>query len=219
MAEDTEAFWLDTAGSDFSFAAGQYAAFTIQEETKAFTLAASPHHKNFILFATRMRPSPFKEDLRKIPLGTKIKVSPARGRFLLPDSGDKPVVMIAGGIGVTPFHSQVEWVTHEGKSCPITLLYSNRTLALTAFLKDFQEWKKQNPNFKFVPTLTREHPADWPYETGRLDPQKLRKHVPDISQSLYYVVGPPLMVEGVAQTLTGMGIPKIQIKTEKFLGY
>lgn len=219
VAQDTESFRLDTTGSNYTFIPGQYAAFTLQGETKVFSLSNSLHHKDFIMFATRMRPSPFKEDLKKIPLGTKIKVSPARGRFVLPENTDQPLVLIAGGIGVTPFRSMIEWATHEKKKHPIKLFYSNRTAALTAFLDDFRGWERENPYFTFIPVLTQESSPGWAGETGRLNPVMLRKYAPDRLQPIYYVAGPPGMVDSMKQSLLGMGVPEKNVRSEKFSGY
>lgn len=219
VAEDTYSFYFDTTGTDFSYLPGQYAAFTLQNETKVFTLASSPHHKDFVMMTTRMRPSPFKEDLKKIPIGTPIKISPARGRFVLPNSTDKPLVFIAGGIGVTPFRSMIEWAIYERLSLSIALLYSNHTLKGTAFLEEFQTWAKQNPNFRFIPTLTREKTPSWPYEEGRIDEEKIKKYVKELERPIYYIAGPPTMVDSMRELLLKIGIPQQNIKIEKFSGY
>src|SRR5262249_53536713 len=121
VAEGTMAFRFDTTGTDFSFKPGQYANFTLPEApdgdgdhiSHVFSLASSPHHKDFLMIATRMRGSVFKEVLKNLPLGTKLKIQRPAGRFLLHGDASQPAVFLAGGIGITPFLSMIEWATEK----------------------------------------------------------------------------------------------------------
>ena len=135
------AFWFDTSGTDFSFKPGQYANFSfveplspnIDDSSHVFSLASSPHHKDTVMIVLRMRDSAFKDALKKIPLGTKLKVSRPLGKFLLHEDSAQPAVFLAGGIGITPFLSMVEWHTEHQSPHKIQLFYSNRSPASTAF--------------------------------------------------------------------------------------
>jgi ferredoxin-NADP reductase len=227
IAKDTMAFYFDTTGTDFKYKAGQHSVFTeinppeTDEEgsTRTFTICSSPHHKDSIMIASRMRETAFKHSLKEMPLGTKVKVFKALGTFTLPEDASKPVVFLAGGIGVTPFHSMIEWATHEKLPHRITLFYSNKEPEETAFLKEFEAWMRQNPNLKVVFTVTRSEDPNWKYERGRIDKALLEKHIKDLKEPLYYVAGPPGMVEAMAQMLKDAGVPEERIKTEEFTGY
>lgn len=227
VAEGTMAFWFDAAGSGLTFEAGQNADYTLlkppqtdaQGNSRTFSFAASPHHRDTIMITTRMRPTAFKNSLKEIPLGTEVNVVGPLGNMVLHDDVSKPAVMIAGGIGITPFRSMIEWATHEKFPHRITLLYSNRTPAATAFLDDLRGWARQNKNVTLVPTVTDSDDPSWPYERGKIDQAFIKKHVPDLGQAMFYLAGPDAMVMAMRTMLMAMGVSKDSVKMEAFSGY
>ncbi|MBI2110580.1 FAD-dependent oxidoreductase [Candidatus Woesearchaeota archaeon] len=229
VAEQTMAFWFDTSHSNFSFKAGQFVKITLinpsitdaEGNARSFSIASSPNNKDAILITTRMGNTAFKSNLQKMSIGDKVKVIGPMGIFTLHQDVQKPAVFLAGGIGVTPFRSIVEWATQEKLPNKIYLFYSNRTKTATAFMKDFEQWAKENKNFKFIPTLTDEKDSSWRYETGIIDERLLRKHIPEkeFQKAIFYIAGPPGMVTGMEDLLTRIKIGKEQIKVEEFTGY
>ena len=91
IARDTMAFWFDTNGARFEFRAGQHADFVFthpctgseSDNSRTFSLASSPHDKEPIMIALRMRKTAFKSALKAAALGTKFIVSRPRGSFTL----------------------------------------------------------------------------------------------------------------------------------------
>ena len=89
IARDTMAFWFDTNGANFEFRAGQHADFVFthpcmgseSDNSRTFSLASSPHYKEPIMIAMRMRRTAFKSSLKAVALGTKFIVSRPRGTF------------------------------------------------------------------------------------------------------------------------------------------
>ena len=227
VAEGTMAFRFDTSGSDFTFEAGQNADFTLIDPPKTdaegnvrtFSFASSPHHRDFFMIATRMRPTAFKDGLRSVPLGTKLRVEGPNGNMVLHEDPSKPAVLLAAGIGITPFRSMLEWATEQKLPHQFTLFYSNRTPAMTAFLHDLEAWSKRNTNIHLVPTITDSTDRDWPYETGRVDEAMLAKHVPDLKRPIYYLAGPPGMVEALKKLLLDRGVSRDSVRFETFSGY
>ena len=221
------AFWFDTSGSDFAFEAGQNADFTLidppktdaEGNTRTFSFASSPHHRDSFLIATRMRPTAFKENLRSLPLGTRLEVEGPNGNMVLHEDSSRPAVLLAAGIGITPFRGMLEWATERKLPHRFILFYSNRTPAMTAFLNDLEAWSKRNPNIQLVPTITDSTDPDWPYETGRVDEAMLARHVPDLKRPVYYLAGPPGMVEAVKRLLMDRGVSRDNVRFETFSGY
>ena len=227
VAEETMAFWFDTSGSDFTFEAGQNADYFLidppqtdaEGNKRTFSFAASPSHKDRIMLTTRMRNTAFKNVLKTMPLGTKVKVDGPFGSMTLHEDSAKPAVFIAGGIGITPFRSMIEWATEQQLPHKLTLLYSNRTPAATTFREDFEAWAKANPNFTFLPTITEAAGSAWPYATGMIDEQFIRQHITDIMAPVYYTAGPPGLVVAMRKMLMGLGVSKDSIRYESFSGY
>jgi ferredoxin-NADP reductase len=227
VAEGTMAFWFDTSGSDFAFEAGQNADFTLidppktdaEGNTRTFSFASSPHHRDSFLIATRMRPTAFKENLRSLPLGTRLEVEGPNGNMVLHEDSSRPAVLLAAGIGITPFRAMLEWAAEQKLPRRFILFYSNRTPAMTAFLNDLEAWSKRNPNIQLVPTITDSTDPDWPYETGRVDEAMLARHVPDLKRPVYYLAGPPGMVEALKTLLLKRGVSPYNVRFETFTGY
>src|SRR6202167_5821936 len=114
VAEGTMAFHFEKP-SGFSFRAGQSADVTLtapletdaEGNTRTFSIA-SPPFSNELVFTTRMRDTAFKRSLKEVKLTAKVKISPAAGTFTLHKDLAKAAVLIAGGIGITPFLSMVQ---------------------------------------------------------------------------------------------------------------
>jgi ferredoxin-NADP reductase len=227
VAEGTMAFRFDTSGSGFAFEAGQNADFTLidppetdaEGNVRTFSFASSPHHRDFFMIATRMRPTAFKNSLRSVPLGTKLMVEGPIGNMVLHEDPSKPAVLFAAGIGITPFRAMLEWATERKLPHQFTLFYSNRTPAATAFLDDLEAWSERNPNIRLVPTITDLADPAWRYETGRVDEAMVARYVPDLERPVYYLAGPPGMVEAVKKLLLDRGVSRDNVKFETFSGY
>ncbi len=227
IAPGTMAFWFDTAGSGYRFRAGQNADFTLidppetdaEGNVRTFSFASSPHEADAFMVATRMRKTAFKNCLRSVPLGTKVKVSDPMGSFTLHKDASKPAVFLAGGIGITPSRSMIEWATREKLPHKLFLFYSNQADRGTPFLSDFETWAKENANFKFIPTLTGEKQPSWRYEVGVINKEMLNKHLPNIPSCIYYLAGPPGMVAAMRQLTEQLGVSEDNVKTEDFAGY
>ncbi len=227
LADDTEAYELDTSGSDFKFQAGQYADLTLLDppyadakgNQRTMSIANSPDQTDRLMFAVRLGRSAYKRSLHDMPLNSPVGLSRPTGRLVLPDDARRPVVMIAGGIGITPMRSMIEWATVNRLPHKITLFYSNRTLAATAFWDELNSWAKQNPNFKLVATLVDEIPNDWPHERGMIDAAMIKRHIQNVTEPYYYTAGPPAMVASMREILRNLRVPPEQRKNESFDGY
>lgn len=227
IAEGTMAFFFDTSGSDFTFTAGQNCDFTLidppmtdaEGNTRTFSIASSPNDKNYFIIATRMRNTAFKNSLKSVPLGTKVKVIGPMGDYTLHKNASRPAVFLIGGIGITPVRSMIKWATEQKLPHKLNLFYSNRSRAATAFLDDFEKWAKQNPNFKFIPTVTDESEPSWKYERGRINEEMIKKYVKDIKNAVFYLSGPPEMVKAMRQLCVAAGADEDSIRTEEFSGY
>ena len=87
--------------------------------TRPFTLASAPAEK-VVKITTRISndPSEFKKALLELKQGMKISMSGPVGSFYLKDNS--PTLLIAGGIGITPFRSIVKQIEIEGNSIETT---------------------------------------------------------------------------------------------------
>jgi ferredoxin-NADP reductase len=150
--------------------------------------------------------------------GDKLFVISPVGKFLPVLEPDMHLICVAGGSGVTPFRGFVREATARKLSTKITVLYSVRTPRDIIFNDEFCRLEQENPNFKFHVTCTRLPEGEaWPGRVGRLTPQWVKEHVTDPAKTVFYACGPNQLVEFAEHTVIhGLGIPKEQMKTEKW---
>jgi ferredoxin-NADP reductase len=228
VAQGTMSFAFGLEGQAYPFKPGQFNTVTIPDplyqddegNVRSLSIASSPSDP-FILIATRMRGSAFKRTLAEVPLGTRVTFSGPQGSFTLPDDAAGPAVLIAGGIGITPFRSMIKHAAEQRQPRALTLIYSNRTPEEAPFLDDLARWQTENPRFSFVPTMTNLEASKrtWTGRTGYVDAAFLRDALGAVDRPTVYVAGPPGMVDGVTQALADAGVAGDRIRTEEFSGY
>jgi len=168
-----------------------------------------------------MRGSAFKRTLAELPLQTPVNFRGPLGSFPLPQDAATPIVLIAGGIGVTPFRSMIKNVTEEKFPHKVTLIYSNRTPQDAPFLDEPRRWEGENPNFRFIPTMTKPEVSKQPWtgRAGHIDAAFLRTELDNPDRFISFVAGPTAMVDAVAKALVEAGASEDRIRTEEFSGY
>jgi ferredoxin-NADP reductase len=227
IARDTMAFWFDANGARYEFRAGQHADFVSahpymgseSDNSRTLSLASSPHEKEPIMIAMRMRNTAFKSALKAAALGTKFIVSRPRGSFTLHRDVTKPAVFLAGGIGITPIRSILQWATQERLPHKLYLFYSNREADDAAFIEEFESMTAQNPNFTLIPTVTGHKTMAWPYEKGHINRQMLTRYLLGLNGPIYYIAGPSGMVTAMTGLLNASGVSDDDMKTEEFGDY
>jgi ferredoxin-NADP reductase len=227
MAEGTMAFhFIKPPG--FQFRAGQAMDVTLvnppetdtEGNTRTFSIASAPFDGD-LMFATRMRDTAFKRVLAKAAPGLEVRMEGPSGSFVLPKKAEKPQVILAGGIGITPFVRMIRQAAHEKAPHHIYLFYSNRRPEDTCFLDRLSEAAKQNPNFHLIATMTQMDKSgrEWKGEMGVINKEMLTKHLPTLQGPIYYLAGPPGMVAAMRGMLTSAGADEDDIRTEEFAGY
>ena len=214
-----------------TFKAGQFMDLTLLDpvetdtegNTRGFSINSAPDESELV-FTTRLRDTAFKRVLRSMPLGTGVQIDGPFGNFTLHSKEIRPAVLLAGGIGITPFRSFVRQAAHEKLAHRILLFYANRRPEDAPFLDEMYGLERENPRFTFVPTMTRmdDSTASWTGETGRIDPGMILRHTRRSAahaSAIYYIAGPPQMVAGLHSIVSSLGVDEDDIRIEDFAGY
>ena len=226
VAKGTLLVTLDLLGEELEFTPGQYFHVTLpdlgDDDEKGLrrhiTVVTSPNEKGVLGFATRMRDSAFKRTLRELPVGSEVEVEPPKGQFGLPEDPSRPLVFVAGGIGITVFHSMLRYIHEEQLAYDVTLIYSNRDRASTAFLEELRELEQALPGFRLVLTMTQD--PDWEEETRKVDAEFVKDYLgEDLDRYTFLVAGPPAMAEGVQGALQEAGVRNENVSAERYSGY
>src|SRR5579872_118636 len=224
VARDTLFVVFDLLGEEVDFRPGQY--FWVELPNRGdddekglrrhITVATSPTEHGVLGLATRLRDTAFKRTLRKLEVGDEVDVEQPKGDFALPEDTSVRYVFVAGGIGITVFHSMLHYIAGTGAPYDVVLVYSNRDRESTAFLHDLTKLEARIPGLRVVLTMTDDD--GWDGETRRIDAEMLRDVAGDLDRT-FIVAGPPEMAQGVADSLAAAGVPEERVLFQRFSGY
>jgi len=214
IALNTNEVSFNLENQNFDFKAGQYVKiFTIKEiysdekgNSRLMSIASSPNNKKELKIAFRNSSSAFKKNLLELPIGSLVKMQGPYGFFTLPKDENQEIVFVAGGIGITPCLSMILFANEEKLKNKITLIYGNKDTDSDSYLEELELIEKENPNFKLENIY------------GMITKNLITEKIPEIKNKLWYVVGPPVMVDNIKNELLVMGIEKDKIKFENFTG-
>ncbi len=211
-----------------AFNPGQYMEWTLAHHMpdsrgnrRYFTVASSPTEPD-LRIGVKFYPNPssFKKKLGSLGEKDPVVVSSLAGDFTLPKDPSKKLVFIAGGIGVTPFRSIIKYLLDINQKRDIVLLYSNKAALDIVYSQIFQD-AYQKLGIKTVYTLSdlEKVPQNWSGKIGPITPEMITQEIPDYKDRIFYLSGPHGMVAAFEQTLSKMGLPKSQVKTDFFPGF
>lgn len=214
---------------DVDFTPGQYFFVTLEpanevhkdELTHHFSIVNSPNQKGVLALATRLRldQSLFKRTLNYAKVGDEVEIGKIAGSFVLPEQTDKPIVLIALGIGVTPYISMLRWAFEKNKPYQFTIIYSDNETKSMAFLDELKQMDAGHDNMKLIVSVTQQEEG-WDGEKRHVDGDFVKEYLGDsYANQLYYVSGPPAIVEKVASSLKDAGVVEDSVKTDSFSGY
>jgi ferredoxin-NADP reductase len=221
-ADTIRTFWFRLA-KPLRYTAGQFIELTLKHdnpddrgEKRWFTLSSAPGHE-LVSITTRYagddRSSSFKKTLFALKPGAELHMSEPMGDFVLPKDSHIPLIFVAGGIGLTPFHSMFMHLAEQHEHRDIKFLYSVRNEEDIIFQDAFNA-------ANIHATIVVEEPSTaWGGERGRITPEQILGLTDPSSDSLIYLSGPEPMIEALASGLHVAGIPKRQLVTDYFPGY
>ena len=214
-----------TCPDNATFKAGQIFRLTIRiegkESTKHFSFSNSPTEKGYVEFTKRITDSTFSGALDILAVGDYARIFMPFGLFTF-EEGHGKVAFVTGGIGITAARSICKYLVDTGSDDDIILLYSNRTEEDIAFYQDLREMEGNKKRMKVVHTLTSKEAVYWEWKgrSGRINEKMIREEIPDYRERIFYVSGPPSLVETLHSLLRdSLKIPEESIRTERYIGY
>jgi ferredoxin-NADP reductase/DMSO/TMAO reductase YedYZ heme-binding membrane subunit len=206
----------------FDFLPGQFLnlSFVIdgRKVNRSYTIASSPTRVGAceltVKRETKGTASRHLHDL--VDAGTLIDVYAPAGRFTFTGDEADSLVMIAGGVGITPLMAKVRYLTDIGWTGDMYLVYSVKTERDIIFRDELDYLRSRFPNLHVMVTLTRAEGSGGGWEHGRISPDLLNRVVPQISTRRVHICGPTEMTELTRQMLRGLGVPAESIKSESF---
>jgi len=203
----------------FDFRVSQAVLLTIPTpagfDRRPMSIASAPT-RPYLEFAARLSDSPFKRAFFALEPGDYVAVQGPRGHFFL--DTDRPAILVAGGIGVTPLKSMAEYAADLQLETPITLVYGNHSPSEIAYRSELDELRNINPHFDVIHTIS-EPDRNWEGRTGRVDAPLLREAASRHDRPAFYLAGPPSMVADSHRSLVELRVSRDRIRYEMFRGY
>jgi len=213
-----------SAKEKINFVAGQFMQVIFDENNrdnkglnKYLSFSSSPT-KDYIEFTKRISASDFSHKLTELKIGDEVLIKVPLGACTF-DGSYKKIAFLIGGIGITPAISIIEYIVDKHLDTDVELFYSNRSDDDIAFRRDLDTWQKENRNIK-VTYLVSDCPSkDNRCLFGHIDKKLICEKAHCVDERVFFIFGPPRMVESLKATCVELGCAADKVKTESFLGY
>jgi len=216
-----KSFLLDLGGREFSFHPGQWVDFYLDPEGErgvaGYTITSSPTTRGAIELTVRAGgENPVTSFLHEqAEVGETVYVDGGQGDFYYSEEMGGPLVLLAGGIGITPLVSILRYAHDGGVDTSATLVYSVKTPSEIVFRRELEEINATSENIRCVFTVTQPGQEPWDGPTGRIAANLLRE-IPVDLDSLFYICGPPPMGQDMTLVLRCMGVGSDRIRHEQW---
>lgn len=205
--------FIFSSNQPLHFLPGQYMEWTLSHKNtdsrgnrRYFTIASSPT-ENFPQLGIRFYPngSSFKNALRTMKVGDTIAAGQLAGEFTFPKDTKQKLVFLAGGIGITPFRSMIQYCIDAKEQRDIVLFYTNRRTEDIRYKDIFKKAEKYGIQTHYI-------------TSGKITPEMLQKEVPNYQDRLFYLSGSQVSVKSFEEILHQLGVPLSHIKKDFFPG-
>jgi len=205
---------------DFAFQAGQFLPVRVRvdgrDHVRCYSISSAPEVPGYLEISVKRqgRVSGYLHAVAR-PGGTVFVRRPA-GTFVYPADDDRPLVLLAGGVGITPLVSMVRHAVAADPQRPVTLFQSARLRSGLAFADELRVLARRHPRFRWVPAVSGEATTAPDVYPGRIDRALLSTTAEDLPHSLVYLCGPEAMIASLREVLASFGVPADQVRFERF---
>lgn len=211
--------WLQPEGKEMAHKAGQFAYFKINDEVVSsephpFSISSAPGDP---LTVTIRDLGDWTHEIKNVKAGSEVRIDGPYGKFT-PEAGTAPIILIAGGVGITPMMGIVKEERKREEGRPVVLFWCAKNHDELIRLPEWEALEESMPSFTFCPILSREKESG--YETGHFSSEIFegvlhREEIP-VQQAEVYYCGPEPLRKTVHTVLAGEGIPEGHIHEERF---
>jgi ferredoxin-NADP reductase len=206
----------------FEFLPGQYASITSEIDGKkvrrSYTISSSPTQRDYIELTVKREDHGLES--RHLhdhaQTGDLLEITAPAGTFFFTGKEAEGIVLIAGGVGITPMMSVLRSLTDRSYPHEIHLIYGVRTPADLIFREECAYLARRHPNVTILSIVSSADGTDWKGPVGFITADFIAGCVDDIVKRRIHLCGPPPMMEAVKAALEELHVPRDQVKTEDF---
>lgn len=206
----------------FTFLPGQFLTYSAEIDGKlvrrSYTIASSAAQTAYVeTTIKREEPGIFSDYMHdKLKQGDLIEVAAPFGAFTFRGQEAESVVLIGGGVGITPLMAAIRYLFDTAWRGDIFLVYGVQTTEHFIFRDELEYLQRRMPNLHVIATMARAEGTSWMGPQGHVTKELLSQSVPDIQKRRVHLCGPPGMMEAMKKLLATVGVPSDQVKTEAF---
>ena len=212
---------------------GQFLTFRLSIPGRAkpvirtYSLSECPCHAEYYRVTIKKEPSVQDSDMVSgsgyfhdvVEPGTRLQVAAPRGDFFLDPREEGPIVLLSGGVGLTPMISMLNAVVDSGKKRPTWFIHGTRNGVHHAMCKHMRQVAAENEDITVHIRYSQPRPEDIEgreYDSiGHVDLDLLKALLPDKDMD-FFLCGPPPFMNGLLKSLWEWGVPETRIRFELF---
>ena len=234
IARETLAFDLKRP-ADFSFKPGQHVDLGIENmeepdekgSVRTLSIVSAPDEE-MLTFATRYRDTGFKRMIKQADeTDVSVSIDGPFGNMTLHSKTERPAVMFAGGVGITPFISMLRHIRDLDLAYQVRLYYSARTPSDAPFLEELVQLSEELAAFELVLCFTEVNSGEraklekqyGDVRSERIDQSCVAESIEKCPDAVWYAAGPPGFASAMEELVLASGVDDDDIRTEAFGGY
>lgn len=229
IRDDVKLFRLVTpTGGDlpFTFQAGQYLSFRLEDKvgsrifTRSYSMASSPANRQWCEIAVKRAADGKGSELlhNQITVGQKLDCTGPHGTFIFDTSAAEGLVLVAGGIGITPLLSIARDLADKNWQRDVFLIFAVSRPSHALFIDELQALRQRYEHFRYLVVPSSISGEQWTGPTGRLTASHFAAAVPQLVGLPIFLCGPEAMMSAVSDTLATLGVDPQMIHVESFGG-
>lgn len=206
----------------FTFMPGQFLTYSAEIDGKlvrrSYTIASSAAQTAYVeTTIKREEPGVFSDYMHDHVIeGDLVEVMGPSGVFTFTGAEVDSVVLIGGGVGITPLMAAIRYLDDTSWPGEIFLVYGAQSTAHFIFREELEYRQRRMHNLHVAATMARAAGTSWMGAEGRITKEFLTQSVPDIAKRRVHLCGPPGMMAAIKKLLAELGVPPEQVRTEAF---
>jgi ferredoxin-NADP reductase len=186
---------------------------------RSYTIASPPTRTSYVEVTVKREEegaySRFLHD--SVVPGRVLQVRGPSGVFTFDGGNAESIVLIAGGVGITPMMCVIRYLTDMSWPGEIFLILAARNTDELIFREELEYLQRRHPKLHVVASVgARSEGSAWMGLEGQITKDALAHAVPSLESRRVHLCGPPPMMEAIRRILSELGVPANQVKTEAF---